>query len=107
MAWNKSDVKDEGTSHEAHWWKLVEYFVTRFNEYHTYLFYYLDVICADESILRWYIQGVHWINLGLPIYVEMDRNPNNGVSTQNNACGRSGIMMYISIFKYENNEAEQ
>ena len=28
-----TDLKDEGTSHEAHQWKLVEDFVTHFNEY--------------------------------------------------------------------------
>ena len=45
-----TDVQGEGTSHEAHWWKLVEEFVTNFNEYHTQLFYPLDLICADDSI---------------------------------------------------------
>ena len=48
------DVRGEGTSHEAHWWKIVEYFVTHFNEYHTQLFSPSDIIWADESISRWY-----------------------------------------------------
>ena len=47
------DVQDEGKSHEAHFWKLVEEFVTRFNEYLTQLFYPLDFICSDESISWW------------------------------------------------------
>ena len=34
---HQPDLKDEGTSHEAHRWKLVEDFVTRFNKYHTQL----------------------------------------------------------------------
>ena len=46
------DVQDEGTSHEAHRWKLVEDFVTRFNKYHTQLFSPSDLICADEFISR-------------------------------------------------------
>ena len=48
-----TDLQDEGTSHEAHRWKLVEYFVTRFNEYLAQLFYPSDLICTDESISRW------------------------------------------------------
>ena len=31
-------VQGEGTIHEAHWWKIVEEFVTHFNEYRTQLF---------------------------------------------------------------------
>ena len=72
---HQTDMKDEGTSHEACRWKLVEDFVTHFNEYHTQLLSPLDLICADESILQWYGQGDNWINLGLPMYVTIDRNP--------------------------------
>ena len=75
---HQPDVRGEGTSHEAHQWKLVEDFITHFNEYRTQLFYPLGLICADEYILRWYRQGDHWINLGFPMYVEMDRKPENG-----------------------------
>ena len=56
---HQTDVRGEGTMHEAHWWKLVEDFVTNFNEYHTQLFSLLNLICTDESILRWYGQGGH------------------------------------------------
>ena len=82
-----------GTRHEAHRWKLVEDFVTRFNEYFTQLFYTLDPLCDDKSILWWYIQGVHWINLGLPIYVATDSKLDNGTEIHNASCGRLGIMM--------------
>ena len=30
---HQPDVRDEGTSHEDNWWKLVEDFVTHFNDY--------------------------------------------------------------------------
>ena len=60
----QTDVQDEGTSREDHRWEIVEYFVTNFNKYCTQLFSPSDIICADESILRWYGQGGHWINLG-------------------------------------------
>ena len=71
-------MRGEGTSHEAHQWKIVEDFVTHFNGYITQIFSPSDIICDDDSIMRWYQQGGHWINLGLPMYVEMERNPDNG-----------------------------
>ena len=89
-------MRGEGISHEAHRWKLVEEFVTLLNEYHKQLFYPSYLICVDESISRWYGQGGHWINLGLPMYVAMDRKSENGAEIHNYACGWSGIMMRLS-----------
>ena len=76
-------MRGEGTSHEVHRQKTVEDFVTHFNEYHTQLFSTSDLICDDEYISRWYGQGGHWINLFLPMYVEIDRKPENRVDIQN------------------------
>ena len=87
-------MQDEVTIHEAHRWKLVEDFVTNFNDYRTQIFYPLDLICADDSISQWYEQGGHWINLVFPIYVAIYRKPENGVDIQNSACRRSGIRDY-------------
>ena len=101
------DVQGEGMSHEAHWWKLVEDFVTNFDEYITQLFSPLYLICADESILRWYGQGGRWVNLNFLIYVAMDMKLEKGAEIHNSACGRSGIMMRLRIFKSSRNEAEQ
>ena len=47
---HQPDVQYEGMSHEAHQWKLVEYFVTNFNEYRTHLISSSDLICDDKSI---------------------------------------------------------
>ena len=96
-------VRYEGTSHEAYRWKLVEDFVTHFNEYGTQLFSPSDLICADDSILWWYRQGGHWINLGSPMYVAMYRKPENGAEIQNAACGRLGFMMRLRVVKSANN----
>ena len=41
---HQPDVQYEGMSHEAHWWKFIEYFVTNFNEYHTQLISPWDLI---------------------------------------------------------------
>ena len=104
---HQTDLRDEGKIHEAHRWKIVEDFVTHFNEYRTQLFSPSDLICADESISRWYGQGCHWINLVLPIYVAMDRKPENGVDIHTVACGWSGIMMWLRIVKSARNEKDQ
>ena len=50
-------------------------------------------------MFRWYGQGGHWINHGLPMYVAIDRKPENGCEIQNAACGRSGVMIRLKIVK--------
>ena len=56
-------------------------------------------IVVDESISRWYGLGGHWINMGLPQYVAMDRKPEDGAEIQNSACGISGIMLQLKLVK--------
>ena len=34
-----------------------------------------DLMFTDKFILRWYGLRGHWINIGLPIYVAIDRKP--------------------------------
>jgi hypothetical protein len=48
---------------------------------------------------RWYDQGGHWINHGLPQYIAIDRKPENGCKIQNAACGRSGVMIHLKLVK--------
>ena len=55
----------------------------------------------------WYGKGGHWINLGLTMYVTMDRNPENGAEIHNSACSQSGIMIQPIIVKSARNEEEQ
>ena len=64
-------------SHDVHRWKIIKDFVTHFNDYLTRIFSTSYLICADESISRWYRQGFHWKFLGFPMYVAMDMNPEN------------------------------
>ena len=101
---HRHDLQDEGTSDEAHWRKRVEDFVTHFNKYCTQLFSPSDIMCDDDSISRWYRQGDHWINLGFPIYVAIDRKPENGEEIHNSACWQSCIMIQLSIVKSAKNE---
>ena len=70
-----------------------------FNEHRANYFTPSDCICVDESMSRWYGQGGHWINHGLPQYVAIDRKPENGCEIQNSACGRSGVMLRLKLVK--------
>ena len=58
-------------------------------------------ICVDESISKWYGLGGHWINIGLPMYIAIDRKPENGCEVQNAACGVSGVMLQLLLVKQE------
>ena len=49
------------------------------------------------SICTWYGQGGHWIRKGLRLYVAIDRKPEHGCEIQNEACGRSGSFLRLSI----------
>ena len=62
-------------------------------------FFPSDEICVDESMFRWYGQGGHWINHGLPMYVAINRKPENGCEIQNVACGHSGVMIQLKVVK--------
>jgi hypothetical protein len=86
-------------SHEVYRWELVDDFVSLFNDYRQQTFAPCDRICVDESISRWYGMGGDWINLGLPMYVAMDRKPENGAEIQNACCADSGVMLRLRIRK--------
>jgi hypothetical protein len=88
-----------GVTSEQHRWMLVDDFVLNFNSHHESQVVPSWVLCVDESISRWYGQGGDWINLGLPMYVAIDRKPENGCEIQDVACGMSGIMMRLRLVK--------
>ena len=75
----------------------VDGFVKRFNDYRQSFYSLSKNICVDESISRWYGQGGHCINIGLPRYAEIDRNLENGCDIQNAEDGKSGIMLPLRL----------
>ena len=84
MRWSdQPDVPHEGMSAEQHRWLLVDGFVERFNQHRENTFFPSWTICVDESMSRWYGIGGHWIESGLPMYVAIDRKPENGCEIQN------------------------
>ena len=82
---------------ESYIWMRVDGFVKRFNDYQQDYYSPSENICVDKSISRLYGQGGHWIKIGLPMYVAIDRNPENGCEIQNAADGKSGIMLCLRL----------
>ncbi len=74
---NQPPAPGDADSSKQYRWKLVDDFVTNFNDHRANYFSPSDCICVDESMSRWYGQGGHWINHGLPQYVAIDRKPEN------------------------------
>jgi Transposase IS4 len=106
MVWSEQPKeRPEGMSHEEFRWALVQDFVTNFNDHRETYYYSSSLICADESISRWYGLGGNWINMGLPHYVAMDRKPEHGCEIQNCCDGVSGIMMQLKLVKSQAAEA--
>jgi Transposase IS4 len=100
MVWStQPSERPDGMSSEAYRWLLVEDFVKNFNDHRASFFSPGWQVCVDESMSRWYGLGGHWINIGLPMYVAMDRKPEDGLEIQNACCAQSGIMLQIKLVK--------
>ena len=94
-----------GIKSMAHRWVLVDDFIEAFNDYREISYSPLYQICVDKSISRWYGLGGHWIKIGLPNYVAMERNPDNLCEIQDACNGRSKIMICLKLVKgYVDNE---
>jgi Transposase IS4 len=98
-------MRTEDQSSAEHRWQLVADFVQSINAHRAANFTPSDLICVDESMSRWYGQGGHWIEHGLPQYVTIDRKPENGCEVQNAAYGRSGIMLQLQLVTTAYHEA--
>jgi Transposase IS4 len=85
---------------------LVQDFIDNFNDHREAFYDPSWLICADESISRWYGLGGNWINMGLPHYVAMDRKPEHGCEIQNSCDGMSGIMLRLRLVKSQAMEAQ-
>ena len=100
MVWSEQpDNRHDDQSHEGHRWMLVEDFVRNINNHREKYYVPCWILCADESISRWYGLGGHWINCGLPQYVALDRKLDDGCEIQNLCDGVSGIMMRLRLVK--------
>ena len=100
IVWSdRPSERPDNMSHEEWRWALIQDFVDNFNKHREEYFSPSWLLCADESISRWYGLGGTWINIGLPMYVAMDRKPEHGCEIQNCCDAMSGIMLRLKIVK--------
>ena len=86
-------------SDETFRWQLVDDFIHAFNQHRASNFNPCGTLCVDESIIRWYGLGGHWISVGLPHYVCIDRKPEDGCEIQDICCAETGILCRLKIVK--------
>jgi len=97
---------------ERYRWALINDFISSMNAHRESHVAPGDTICVDESMIKWYGPGGPWISIGLPMYVAIDRKPENGCEIQNAACGRNGVMLRLHLVttaadQYANMSAEE
>ena len=56
-------------------------------------------IRVEKCMCWWYGYGGEGINHRLPMYVAIDRKPENGAEIQDASCGVSGIMIRLKVVK--------
>jgi len=96
MAYSE-ECTDPAVSFARRRWSLVDDFVASFNAHRAAHVRPSDLLCANQSMRKWYGQRGGWCDLGVPMYVAIDSKPQNGCDIQNTACGRSGIMLYLQL----------
>ena len=102
LRWSYQPVeRPANKSHAEYRWMLIDDMVEIFNKHREENFSPSEWICVDESMSRWYGLGGNWINIGLPMYVSIDRKPESGCEIQNAACGVSGVMLRLLLVKSE------
>jgi len=100
MQWSEQPLeRPADMSSESYRWMKTDHFVSRFNHHRLTHFNPFHLTCVDESISRWCGLGGSWINIGLPMYVAINRKPENGCEIQNSCCAKSGIMMRLKLVK--------
>ena len=102
LRWSdQPDVRPPEMSYAEYRWLLVDDMVEIFNSHREDSFIPSEWICVDESISQWYGLGGGWIHIGLPMYIAIDRKPENGCEIQNSACSESGVMLRLLLVKSE------
>ncbi len=86
-------------SYAQHCWQLVGNFINKINSHWSRFYYPSDLICVDKSFSWFCGYGGYWIRKGLPMYIVIDRNPENGCEIQNACDACSRIMMQHKVVK--------
>jgi hypothetical protein len=70
-------------SSERYRWILINDFVANINKYRQMTFVPGGHLEADESVIRCYGKGGAFVDAGLPMYLALERKPDNGGEIQN------------------------
>ena len=76
---------------------IVDDHISTFNKNLACNYHPSDFICLDKYMSRWYGIVGHWINYGLPQYIEIDRKSENGCEIHNDSDGVSGIIIQLNL----------
>ena len=82
-------------------------FVDSFNDHRRKFFNPGSSLTVDESFAEWNGLGGSWINIGLPMYMSLDRKPHDGCEIQDAADGDSGVLLRLIIVKSPDEVAKQ
>ena len=90
-----------------HSYLFMQDFVDSFNNHRRKFFNPGSSLTVDESFAEWNGVGGSWINIGLPMYMSLDRKPHDGCEIQDAADGDSGVLLCWIIVKSPDEVAKQ
>ena len=97
ISFNNQPMETGAMTSVQHRWALVNDFLNAINDHREKQFSPSDTICVDESMVRWYGLGGHWIDIGLSFYSAIDRKPESSCELKTAACAKSGIMIRLEL----------
>jgi len=92
-----SEQAGDADDSEGSRWQLIDQLVSSIHTDRAACVSPSELIYVDESMCKWYGQGGHWIQRGLPMYVAIDRKPEIGCEVRNAPCGPKGVMLNLSV----------
>lgn len=96
LTFSEQPGTDDNTSEENRWGRIND-FISSFNSHRESRVTPSELISVDESMCKWYGLAGDWIAREIPMYVAIDRKPENGCEIQNAACGHSGILLRLNV----------
>ena len=78
IRWSRQPPEQpDGMSSERYCWILINDFVANINKYRQRTFVPGGRLEADETVVRWYGKGGAFVDAGLPMYLALERKPDN------------------------------
>ncbi len=93
-----------GMSLEQYRWMLNDNFVANINRHRASMFVPGNEVEANETVIPWYGIGGAYLNKGIPMYLALERMPDNRGKIQNLADVALGIILCLKIVKSTNKE---